>query len=289
MLVVYNNSKSIHYSDRTPINPIETNDLLVVALDPSKTNFAMVVGSPDGRLLEVVEFSGNNRSKGPVMDTTQYCHELRSFFSKYFEGKRLYVVGTEAAITQKGEKNNHLTNMVLTEIRASILGFFYDMYGINVIQINNWSWKHSELPEGYRSPFEKMSKLYLKASDPTNPLIDYFHEDACDAYFMYKYLVKQSCQGFTLICDSVEEPRRNYDYYITICNELELPYTKVIYNSVFTLKENIAYYTNRFSQDFYFVVPINDLKLDDIYMHCKNINESILYLREAAVVVSCLP
>ena len=199
MLVVRNNKSFTNFHDTSLVEPLETTDSLVLAMDPSKTNFAMIVGTPDGRILEILEFSGNNRVKGPTMDTTIYCHELRTFFTQYFKHSNFYLVATEAALTQKGEKVNHITNMALTEIRATILGFFFDKFGIKVTQVNNWSWKHDQLPEGYRSPFQKMSKTYIRSIDPTNPLLDFFKEDVCDAYFIFQYVIKHMCQNYTLI------------------------------------------------------------------------------------------
>ena len=81
MLVVINNSNTFYYTLDSYIEPINTNADLVIAMDPSKTNFAMVVGDPMGNVIEIVEFSGNGRSKGKAQDTTLYCLEINQFSS----------------------------------------------------------------------------------------------------------------------------------------------------------------------------------------------------------------
>ena len=286
MLVVFNNKKTIEYSAMTTIEPLQTTDLVVIAMDLSKTNFAMVIGSPDGRVIEIVEFSGNNRGAGPAMNTTVYCSELRRFLSRYLSNVKLYIVATEAALTEKGPKANHITNMALTEIRASILAFFYDTFDIQVIQVNNWSWKHSELPEGYRSPYQKMSKVYIQRTDPTNPLCDYFHEDACDAYFIFKYIIRTMCNGFTLICSGSEQQNKDYAYYITGTDNKSLEKLKeMTYNNQFSIIDNLTYYNNRMNDDFYIIVPIEDLDMEEIYDKCVEVTEDILTQKDAAVVI----
>lgn len=285
MLVVLNNTKSINYNDSTMVDPIGVNDPLVLVMDPSKTNFALIVGTPDGRILDIVEFSGNNRKQGPVMDTTEYCHQIRSYLSKYLAGARLYIVATEAAISERGEKQNHITNMTLTEIRATILAFFYDTYGIKPVQINNWSWKHSELPEGYRSPFQKMSKKALTVLEPNSPLLYYFQEDACDAYFMFKYILKNMCQGFTLVCNASEAPSRDITFSI-VSSDSELDTTTEFqYSPGYSVQDNINFYANRYAGKFYITVPINDFELDEIYGHAVDIPISIALQKEVKVIV----
>ena len=52
---------------------------IVIAIDPSKTNCAMIIGDPGGQVISIVEMSGNNWKQGPVQDTTEYCADIKAF------------------------------------------------------------------------------------------------------------------------------------------------------------------------------------------------------------------
>ena len=105
MLVVENNTTFFNWGIGGTVKPLEYGGEVVVVFDPSKTNMAMVIGTPRGDIITTFEFSGNNRKRGPAMDTTQYCMEVREFLSKLFQNVNLYTVAIEQAILKKG--NNY--------------------------------------------------------------------------------------------------------------------------------------------------------------------------------------
>jgi len=289
MFVQYNNSRTLNFDMSSRVDPLDYNGEIVVAMDPSKTNFATVIGTPDGRVIEIVEFSGNNRSKGPIEDTTLYCEELRTFFTQYFANAQIYLVGIEAVITVKGKRADHvshISNVTLNEIRSTVLSYFMHEYGIHIQEINNWAWKHAELPEGYRHPYEKYSKKYIRDTDPTNPLVNYFHEDACDAFFIYKYMVDTMCKNYMLICTQVEPCDTEYELSVT---ELDSPFIdglrEVSYNDMFTIKDNANFFVNRKITGCYFKVPINTLDLPTIYECAGGISQNIFNDDECLVVI----
>lgn len=289
MLVVFDNLHSTYFNDTSMVEPLKYSGDVVVAMDPSKTNFAMIIGTPEGDIVQIVEFSGNDRGRAP-QDTTVYCHELRRFFTQYFAGVRLYLVGVEAAITPGRKGGNkyayHVANMALTEIRGTVLSFFMEEYHIHVTEINNWSWKASELPEGYRGRDQKYSKRYLMDTDPTNPLISYFHEDACDAYFIYKHMIRTMCATYVMICNQAEPKNRDYTLLITQQGILmEDGLREVQYNNMFSIEENATFYANRITTGFYFKIPLNDLTLEQIYKYAQNVTFDITKDTEALVIV----
>ena len=290
MLVVFDNVHSINYIMSSNIDPLGYPGDIVIAMDPSKTNFAMVVGTPEGEVIQIVEFSGNNRGRGPAQDTTVYCQELKQFLSQYFMGANLYVAGIEAAITphKKGKPNYafHVANMALTEIRGTVLAFFMEEYHIHITEVNNWSWKASELPEGYRGRDQKYSKKYLIDTDPTNSLISYFQADACDAYFIFKHLVRTSCSSYIMICNQVEQPTRDYSMSIVQKGMLfEDGLREVQYNNMFSIEENATFYANRLSTNFFFYAPIKDLTLEQIYKYTQYTGFDIMKEVEAVIIV----
>lgn len=263
MLVVDHNEVFYQWHRGDAVQPLEYTGDVVVVFDPSKSNMAMVVGTPDGTFLSNIEFSGNNRKRGPAMDTTLYCEEVRQFLTVYLSRVNLYLVATEQAITKQGV-NYHHSNMVLTEIRSNILNFFLETFSIKVQEINNWSWKFGVLPEGFRGKFEKGSKKWFTKCAPESPFSHYFEADMTDCICIYWYVLQQFCKGYTMYCNQVEMPECvfNYAYWpVTSVSDMK----SVKYNPIFSIKENLTYYCNRIMGTFYMEVPVDDIDLKDIY------------------------
>lgn len=265
MLVVENNVSHVIWSVGSPINPMDYAGEVVIAFDPSKSNMAMVLGTPDGTVLNILEFSGNNRKRGPVMDTTVYCNEVREFLSIYLKNVKLYMVGVEQAIQKKGNEF-YKSNMVLTEIRANILGFFLEEFGIKVVEINNWAWKHATLPEGYRGQHQKGSKKWFLDKHPESPYAHFFEADVTDCLFIYQYMIDKMCNEYTLFCNKYEPCNIKYDYCI-VSQDTELPpdARSVLYNNMFSFEENVGYYVNRIVGRFMFECDRDDIPFDKIY------------------------
>ena len=158
MLVVEDNQVAYNWTVGDKVTPLDYHGDVVIVFDPSKTNTAILISTPTKLILDsfrykkpdtvlkALEFSGNNRKSGPVEDTTTFCYEMRQYLAALLSNVKLYVVAIEQAITKKGAKENHYTNMVLTEIRANLLGFFLEKYNVHVTEINNWAWKFAVLP-----------------------------------------------------------------------------------------------------------------------------------------------
>jgi hypothetical protein len=238
---------------------------VVVVFDPSKSNMAMVVGTPDGTILNTIEFSGNNRKRGPAMDTTIYCEEVRQFLSIYLSKVKLYMVATEQAITKTGTAYHH-SNMVLTEIRGTILSFFLDHFGVRVIEVNNWSWKFAILPEGYRGKFEKGSKKWFQNCMPESPYTYYFEADMTDCICIYWYLIKKHCANYSCYCNQYEKCETDYMYYfLAESNNATSDMREVTYNPRFSVEENLGFYVNRIVGNFFMIVPVEKIDVADMY------------------------
>lgn len=265
MLVVEQNTTHIDWSLGDDIHPLEYAGDVVIAIDPSKTNMALLIGTPTGTILNTLEFSGNNRKRGPVMDTSLFCEEVRAFLRIYLKHANLYMVGVEQAITKKGT-NYHHSNMVLTEIRGNILNFFLEEYNLRVIEINNWSWKSSILPQGYRSQFEKGSKKYFKDYFPNSPYTYYYEADMTDCICIYWYMCKERCKSYALQCNRIEQSLTGYNYSFVpadsaVCEKLQ----EVNYNSRFSLEDNLAFYSNRILNTFCMAIDATCIPMDVIY------------------------
>lgn len=265
MLIVERNSNYVNWRLGDPVHAMEYAGDVIVVFDPSKTNMAMVIGTPDGTILNTLEFSGNNRSRGPAMDTTLYCMEVRQFLASYLSKAKLYIVGIEQAITKKGMEHHH-SNMVLTEIRSNMLNFFLEEFNIRVIEINNWSWKFAILPEGFRSKYEKGSKKYFMKYLPDSPYTYYYQADMTDCICMYWYLVKKQCANYSCYCNQAEKCDIEYMYYFVASNNnITDDMREVTYNSRFSIKENLNFYVNRIVGNFYMVVDLDKIDIFDVY------------------------
>lgn len=268
MLLVIRNEIVREWTIGSEVEPLNISGEVVVVFDPSKTNMACIIGTPTGKILETLEFSGNNRRKGPVQDTTVYCAEVRAFLQEYLKNARVYMVAVEAAITKKG-MNHHHSNMVLTEIRGNILNFFQECYGVRPIEVNNWTWKAAILPQGFRSQSEKGSKRYFQTYFPEDPMSNYFEADMTDCFCIFLYVTKKFCAGYALTCN-IAEPC-NYEYtYAIIPTRLSLELMEASFNERYTLKENLNYFVNRVPEGFTIVVPLSKLEMStDNLQRCK--------------------
>lgn len=242
---------------------------VVVAIDPSKTNCALVVGDPGGYILSIVEMSGNNWRSGPVEDTTQFCSEVKEFITNHLAGAKVIKAGLEKAITKKG-MNHHHSNMVLTEIRGAILNLFYEEYGFrhDQVEVNNWSWKHAILPEGYRSQSEKGSKRYFSQYLNDKTYVHYFEADVTDCLCIYKYLIRDCKDTYTIACQAAETPLKKFNIGISSGTWADqLNYRRFSFNPSFTLEENVAYFVNHSKVNGIACVDPKYLTLQDIYTH----------------------
>lgn len=285
MLVVENNRTHVQWRAADAVNPISYGGEVVIVFDPGKTNMAMIIGTPDGTVLNHIEFSGNNRGNGPVMDTTIYCNEVKEFLRKYLQKARIWFVATEATILKKGRDYYH-SNQVLNEVRANLLQFFLSEYGIHVEEINNWSWKSHILPEGYRSQKFKGSKKWFHDVNPTSPYNFYFNADMTDCVCIYWYVVEYMCTNYTMICNRSEVAISQYKYTIVPKSfSTGSKVTVVQFNNVFSLAQNIAYYTNRILHSFVMEVPVDCFELKDIYGNVQMFEKGNLWDKTVKVVV----
>lgn len=266
MLVVERNKTFVSWGIGDKVQPLKYSGEVVITFDPSKTNMAMIIGTPDKEILNVLEFSGNNRSRGPAIDTTLYCEQVKQFLGQYLQYANILKVGVEKTILPKGEKAHYHSVTVLNEIRSNLLSFFLERFQIHVIEINNWSWKAKVLPDGYRSRSEKGSKRFFMDYFGDTEYAHYYEADVTDCICMYWYMCDTSCADYTVFCNRIEQSFSGYTYtYVPadsdVCNNLR----EVVYNKRFTLDDNLCFYSNRLLVPFCLEVDVADLDLHDVY------------------------
>lgn len=277
MLVVHNNDIFSEYLCGGVVQPLQCSSPVVISIDPSKSNMAIVIGTLYGEIVDIIEFSGNNRKRGPVENTTDYCMDFKDYIRKYLRDVEMYLVGVEAAITDTKKGGvNHYSDMTLKEIRAGVLDVFLSSFNIRVFEIPQWSWKFAILPDGYRSRSEKGSKRFIREQFPDSSLNAYFEADATDAFCMYMYLITNKCGNTTLICNRLETRNQNTrDYIIFPCEINSFPHSMpATLNEHFTLEENAIFLSNRTNRACLAEIEdVESLTLDDIYGHCRGFSE----------------
>lgn len=260
------NGRATEWHLGDPVPKLNYTGQIVMAIDPSKTNCAVVIGDPGGEIISILEMSGNNWSAGPVDNTTVYCSEVKNFLSQFIERAELYKAGLEQAITKRGMQHHH-SNMVLTEIRGALLDMFYEKYRLTNtdVEVNNWSWKHAILPDGYRSQNEKGSRRYFYQYLHDDTYINYYEADVTDCLCIYKYLIRDCKDNYRIACRKVEEVINKHTYAIMPEWADKLEFRKFEYNPSFTVEQNATYFANRSKRSGIAKVDIGMLSMDDIY------------------------
>lgn len=258
--------------------PEYTGRSVFVAIDSSKSNSAMVVGTPDGIVLDDYEFNGAGRD----VDVYDLCRDTREQLKLLFAGATIVSVGIEDIITKNGyhkgdnSKNKFHSNMSLevhqsrakiTAVFNNFIFAFEEFFGIRPTLINNWEWKSRVLPEEYRTrEHHKGSQDYLpKLSVRWLDRSDDVTDAACIYLFMLdtiKYVEIRSIIA-TEVCS------HSYKYRIApISAKLEdgrfVPYA--IQNDD-TLEHNMGTIANRLQdgQLGYFELDTSRLSLEQIY------------------------
>lgn len=285
MLVVEQNTTTLFWSRGASVHPLEYAGDVVVVFDPSKTNCAVVIGTPQKQILNVLEFSGNNRGRGPVMDTTLYCEEIREFLRVYLSKCSLYTVAMEQTILPKGKKAHYHSVTVQNEIRANLLNFFLEEFNVRVNEINNWSWKAAILPDGYKSPKEKGSKRFFRDYFSDTPYADYYEADVTDCLCMYWFVCDTRCSSYSLYCNRIEQSLGGFKFtFFPLSSKVGDTLQQVIYNPRFNIEDNIAYYSNRILHTFCFLVDTMDVPISMVYGHSNLFTDKDLNDKQVLVV-----
>jgi hypothetical protein len=269
MRVRINNGNNVQYDYGDYVEPLNEEQELLVVADPGKTNMAMVIGNIYGEVLRIYEFSGVG------MDTSLYCREFRRYVMSLLGNCKVFEFAQEKAILKDGEMKEgykyYTSNMVLTEIRAILIDLAYELTGKKSYEINNWSWKFDVLPKGFRGKYQKGSLLWLSQ---INPMFAEYKDDVTDVICMYMYRATRLTKTVPIFCGVIQKQR--YDYNITYVgqevfksdNENMLLFR---YNPKFSCQENAIYFSNHTSKIGMAEVPMEYLKLEDLYKY-KGIN-----------------
>lgn len=258
---------SQYWDMRSEVTPLETSTDVMVAIDPSKSNMAVIIGTLAGKELALIEFSGNDKQfYESAMDTTEYLNELCEYLRRFLSKSNVEVVGIEQHILKQGAQY-YQSSTVLTELRAGLIQLSLELTRKKAWEINNSAWKGSILPDGYRGKSEKGSLRYLKGLDRVK--YQDYNDDMTDVTCIYWYMVKHyyGTNNNSIKCSGVEKPER--DVGLMIMSDFLIPEgtKQFTYNPKFTLKDNAIYFANRTTESGFAQVPVDSLTLEDIYSY----------------------
>ena len=260
---------------------------IVIAIDSSKSNSAIIVGTPKGRVLDDYEISGS----GSDVDVYELCKFTRAQLKNLFDGAKILFVGIEDIITKKSDGNTgginiHQSRAKITAIFNNYIFLFQEYFDIMPNFISNWSWKSEILPASFRSrDHKKGSKDWLKSIGS-----EYGHrkDDVTDALCIYTYIVRK--YKFKVIDNITTTCPTNKNYMYTILPESfdksGVKWFNICNND--SLEHNITTVVEKCSSNevALFKFPINKLSIDTIYSDkLQNIGNYTFTRKDKEVVV----
>lgn len=272
-----NNGRSTWFDKNTYIEPIITEQPLIVAIDQSKTNCAIIIGTKNKKILHIAECSGNDKDfYDKPANTTEYCAELDDYLCKLLKMSTLIGFWQEAPINPWKKKKggdssgyaHYKSQMVLTEIRATLLRISQKLTGRDATEVINTDWKGRILPDGYRGQNEKGSHRYWATVDPKWL---YYSHDVTDVLCIYLCAIQDCEKNDCILCVTQEESK--FKYGVSIVDSFAVPNSakQFTFNSKLTCDENATYYANRASGLGAAKLDIMSIQLSDLYKYAVNL------------------
>lgn len=262
---------------------------IVIAIDSSKSNSAIIVGNAKGRVLDDYEISGS----GTDVDVYDLCKYARKQLRNLFDGASILFVGIEDIITKKSGGYNtgleiHQSRAKITAVFNNYIFLFQEYFDIMPVFINNWAWKSAILPEAFRTKqHKKGSKDWLKAMGH-----EYGNrkDDVTDALCIFVYICRTYKFKLMETIDSVCPTNKNFIYQIFPENfELKGSRWFKICNTE-TLEHNITTVAEKCSTGdvALFKFPIEKLPIDVIYSDKLQKVGNHVFTRKDKEVVVCV-
>ena len=279
-MIIYKDGVRVeHYS------PSYNGASIVVAIDSSKSNSAIIVGDLEGNILDDYEISG----AGADVDVYQLCWDARKELCSLFDKANVVLVGIEDIITkkEKGYKglDIHQSRAKITAVFNNFIFFFQDYHNITPITINNWEWKSHTLPEEYRKKdHKKGSKDYFEAiGSPYAGRKD----DVTDAVCIYRYLSSKHHIKVQKVIKETKPSNVVYDWFICPSDTNMSTATEDVIQNNDTLAHNAQTVATGLSDNVvgYFVWDINKVPIEVIYsdrlkgVYSRNISEVYIVVR----------
>lgn len=169
---------------------------IVVGIDSSKSNSAIVVGDAMGNVYNDYEINGSGSDNNVYV----VAYETRKAVRTLLDGADILAVGIEDIITKKYKKPGeeryefsegiklHKSRAMITHIFDSFIIMFMDYFGIMPILVPNSSWKSAVIPAEFNKHGQKGAKLYYDTVFPKSRWASR-KDDVTDAYGVYQYVL----------------------------------------------------------------------------------------------------
>ena len=266
--------------------PLYGGKKIIVAIDSSKSNTAMIVGDEYGNILDDYEISG----AGGNVDVYDLVKDTRAQLKTLFQGAEIILVGIENIITknEKGYKGIeiHQSRYKITAVFDNLIFYFQEFHNIMPKLINNQEWKAAVLPEEYRKrDHKKGSKDWFMSIG--NRWADR-KDDITDAVCIFTYLLKTSEIKVTYKLKETRPARNTYSIGI-FPSKMEMPKgsKEFIIENKDSLEHNLAMISNNINdnQIGYIRVDLDLVPIDWIYSDRLKYNSKITYNRNEKDVI----
>lgn len=255
---------------------------VMVQIDSSKTNSALVVRTRTYKVIDVLEFNGKDDH-----DVIDLAFEQRKCLRMIFEGANIVKGGIEDIITKKEEESggrasegikHHHSRYVITCVFDSFITCFLDYFNVKLELIPNQAWKAAVLPKElnkrsvYKGSVDYIQKLYPEY------ITGQKDDDVCDALCIGEYMKMRD----GLSKDSlVEDIPDDEEFLLHKCKYRLFPQqtklspkvsTQFEYNTNLSLDLNARAIANRIELGKlgWCVLNIDQVSIEDIYQFCTN-------------------
>lgn len=247
---------------------------IVIGIDSSKSNSALMVGDVDGNVLDDYEISG----AGSDTNVYDLCRFTRRELKNLFRGSYVEFVGIEDIITKKDESKGgkggwnsnkgleiHQSRYKITAVFDNFIFYFDEFHNKMPVLIPQWSWKSTTLPPEYRTrAHKKGSKDYMQDMG-----WEYGNrkDDVTDVFFILMYIYQTYSFNVTRYVSDIVPTQKSYNYII-LPEDVTMPKTP-LYESRNTdnFKHNIESIVERTDSGgtALLVWDINELPIEEIY------------------------
>lgn len=164
---------------------------IVIGIDSSKSNSAIVIGDPNGEVYNDYEIDGSGSENNVYIVASETRRVMRDLLFK----ADIVAVGIEDIITKKEGKNfnpgldMHKSRAAITHIFDSFIILFMDYFNVMPALVPNQTWKATILPEEYNTrAHKKGSKDYYDECFPGSRWANR-KDDVTDAYCIYQFIL----------------------------------------------------------------------------------------------------
>jgi len=236
----------------TRADPLHSGAPLVIAMDPSKSGFGLIIGRINGKAELILELSGTG------MDTTVYCKELKYLLKELTSLNKIHCLGYEPTILpKKGKGQSYITNVVLNEVQSAIKDFAYDRINKDsIIPANNSSWKSAILPSNFNKKGTKGSLQFVSSLFPNMyDLTDNITDVICIFWYLLSHYVKDDSVIFPNSVESCDIASASL--VIVDDSYIKSSYRRFTYNCTLSFKDNLSFVINRCSKECYCIIDDN--------------------------------